>query len=108
MKEYKMMNKDGNVVILKASGHTISHSLKSAILGNFKKNKTIYVDAIGVIPNYVTVKAIIMIRGILSTSGKGLEAIPYYNDIKLDKPTDGISIKTGIRWILKQKESETN
>lgn len=100
------MNEDdrANAVILKVNARTRSSALKSAILGNIC-HSNVYIDSIGAIPNYITVKAIITARAYLSACGKSLEAIPFYHDINIDKPVDGIAVKTGIRWILKQKEN---
>lgn len=99
------MNEDNNTMTLKVSGQTAPHALKTATAGYLKNGKTVYLDCIGVMPNYVAVKVIIMLRGLLSTMGKTLNADPIFHDISLDGPTIGVSEKTGIRWILKQREN---
>lgn len=100
-----MVNNSKETVILKVSGHTTTQALKTAVVGylNDGKTKTVYLEAIGVLPNYVATKCIIMVRGYLSTRGMELQADPFFHDIVLDEPTNDIRIKTGIRWVLKSK-----
>lgn len=98
------MDNNSEMVILKVSGQTVPHALRSAVGGYISDGKTVSLDCIGVAPNYVATKVIIMVRGYLATRGKVLDAYPCFCDIKLDNPVSDVSVKTGIRWILRQKD----
>ncbi|MGI1660140.1 MAG: stage V sporulation protein S [Desulfitobacterium sp.] len=88
-------------IVLKVGGNTNHNALKTTIVGHLSsgENKMVLLDCIGVAPNYIATKAMILVRGHLSTVGKGLEAYPIFCEITVDNPTDS-PVKTGIRWVL--------
>ncbi|AGA67687.1 hypothetical protein Desdi_0127 [Desulfitobacterium dichloroeliminans LMG P-21439] len=93
-------NSIGRKVTLKVGGNTNPIALKAAIAGHLSYGgNTVLLDCIGVAPNYIATKAIILLRGHLSTVGKNLEAYPIFHEVMVDNPTDS-PVKTGIRWIL--------
>ncbi|MEL1136272.1 stage V sporulation protein S [Desulfitobacterium sp. THU1] len=86
-------------ITLKVGGNTNHNALKTAIVGHLSDGKMVLLDCIGVAPNYIATKAIILVRGHLVTVGKGLEVYPIFSEIMVDNPTDS-PVKTGIRWVL--------
>lgn len=96
-----VVENSSNIVVLKVSGTTALHALKTAVVQYLVSNKVVYLDCIGVAPNYLATKAVINVRAHLTTIGARLNADPIFHDICID---DG-RIKTGIRWILKKKDN---
>lgn len=88
-------------ITLKVSGKTTAPTaLKSAIVGHIKDGRTVYLDSIGVLANYVATKGLILARGQLLMQGTDLSMTPVFQELKIDDPTDK-EFKTAIRWILK-------
>lgn len=87
------------VIVLKVSGKTPPSNLKSAIVGYIKDGKTIYLDSIGVMANYVATKALVLSKGQLSMQAINLIMTPAFQELKIDEPIDK-DVKTAIRWIL--------
>ena len=57
-----------SVIVFRVSGITSPISLKTIIVVNLKLKKKVILDLIGVAPNYIATKAIIMTRGFLLPS----------------------------------------
>jgi len=95
-----LINKECKITTLPVSKNTKATLLATASVNYLKSGNVVYLDCIGVAANYIATKAIILINSQLFIRGLKLMYTPIFQDFELKEPTDGKSIKTGIRWVL--------
>jgi len=87
-------------ILLKVANKTAPASLKSSIAGHIMSGKTVQLDSIGVVANYIATKGLILARGQLASQGITLVMTPVFQQLMIENSVDN-EIKTAIRWILK-------
>lgn len=84
---------------LKVGKSTSPNNLKAAIVGYIKSDKKIFIDAVGVVPNYVAVKAIILAKGHFAIMGISIKVDPTFTDLEMHNPIDR-DVKTAVRYVV--------
>jgi stage V sporulation protein SpoVS len=91
--------KTGVTKVFRVGKNTTIGSLRKALMSSLEKDRTVFVDSIGMTSTYVAIKAIILVHGEMASRGFKIESVPTFLTITIngEQPVT----KTGIRYVLK-------
>lgn len=93
------VKQSSSIRVLKVGKTTNVNALSKVVVKSLLDEEFVWLDAIGVEPNYVAIKALIAITEELKTKGFKLEIMPTYHKLR----TTSNQKKTAIRWLLSVK-----